>query len=64
MSSTKELYEYMKEKRAEMMERQDDGVRIDMQHFFRIYQMMCFFMQIRNIVNFDEDMAEMLKMIK
>ena len=60
----RELYEYMKEKRTEMMENQEDGVRIDMRHFFRMYQALCFLMQIRNIVNYDEDMAEMLKMIK
>lgn len=57
----KELYEYMKGKRDMMLLANEDSVTIDMSHFFRLYQTVCFMIQIRNIVNYDEDMEALLE---
>ena len=56
-----DLYDYMIEKRKELYQGEGQTVEIDMEHFFRIYQVVCFMKQIKNIVNFDEDLEQMQK---
>lgn len=57
----KELYEYLSQKRDEMCAAKKSTVEIDVKHLFRLHQTVCFMMQIRNIVNFDEDSEKTLR---
>lgn len=58
-----ELYDYLSQKRDEMCATHGNTVEIDVKHLFKIHQTICFMMQIRNIVNFDEDNERALKEI-
>lgn len=63
MNEMKELYKYLSQKRDEMCSERKSTVEIDVKHLFKIHQTVCFMMQIRNIVNFDEDNERALKEI-
>ena len=53
-----ELYEYLKEKLNEMYGGAGDGIVIDMKHAFRLYHTICYMMQIRGIIEFQDDMCD------
>ena len=59
-----ELYEYLRRKRDGMYAEGASAVVIDTAHLFRIMQTVNFFRQIRNIVNYDEDLEKMMEGIK
>lgn len=59
----KGLYMYMAAKREALYASEDKTVKIDMIHFFQLYKLVCDMLQIRNLVNQDEDLEEMLKRI-
>ena len=54
----KELYQYMVEQRDEIYQTGAKSVTLDTAHFFRLYQAVCYMIQIKNIVNFDEDLSK------
>lgn len=60
----KELYDYLSRKRDEMSESGKSTVEIDVTHLFKIHQMVCFMMQIRQIVNFDNDNEKLLRQLQ
>lgn len=59
-----EIYEYLTKKRDEMYESRATETKIDMEHLFKILQAVCFMRQIRNIVNYEEDMVKMLEQMR
>lgn len=48
-----ELYEYMRNRLAEMQENRKTTVEIDCVEFVRLMKMVCYMRQIKNIVNDD-----------
>jgi chromosome condensin MukBEF ATPase and DNA-binding subunit MukB len=60
----KELYDYLSHKRDEMSESGKSTVEIDVKHLFKIHQMVCFMMQIKSIVNFDDDSEKLLRQLR
>lgn len=56
----RELYDYLSQKRDEMCAEGKSTVEIDVKHLFKLHQTVCFMMQIKNIVNFDEDCEKTL----
>jgi len=60
----KELYMYMAEMREVMYASEDKAVKIDMRHFAMLYKLVCDMLQIRNLVNQDEDLEAMLKVVR
>ena len=59
-----ELYEYLNELREQAYKSASKTVTIDIEHYFRLFQLVCYMMQIRNIVNYDDNVSEMLKLMK
>jgi hypothetical protein len=60
----RELYNYLSLKRDEMSDTGKSTVEIEMKYLFKLHQVVCFMMQIRNIVNFDDDSERLLYEIK
>ena len=60
----RELYDYMGKARKQMYASGEQSVTIDSAHFFRLYQAVCYMQQIKSIVNFDDDMEQMLSSMR
>ena len=60
----KELYDYLSLKRDEMFEAGENTVEIDVKHLFKIHQMVCFMLQIKGIVNFDDESERLLRQLQ
>ena len=52
-----ELYEFLKESLGNMRIAKDNMIVIDMDHALRLFHMVCYMMQIRGIIKFQDDMC-------
>ena len=59
-----ELYGYLSGIMADMYAQHKTTAEIDMEHLFRVFRVVCHMMQIRSIVNFDEDVVRALESAK
>ena len=59
-----ELYGYLSRIMAEMHAGHKTTAEIDMEHLFKAFRVVCHMMQIRSIVNFDEDVVRALESAK
>ena len=59
-----ELYEYLSSVRDQMYASGKKTVEIDMDHLFWLHRVVCYMLQIKNIINFDDDIAMMVKQIR
>ena len=59
-----ELYEYLSAARDEMYKAGKNSVEIDQEHLFHLHRVVCYMLQIRNIITFDDDIERMVRKIK
>ena len=51
-----ELYSYLSDIRDDMYLTGKKTVEIDMEHFFKIHRTVCYMLQIKSIINFEDAM--------